>query len=68
MKTLYEWTKRLGQRHYSFPGVDFPETLCGCPMLGNNYATIYKDEDKQTCSDCQEVIEMKGLHGCLPSS
>jgi hypothetical protein len=30
-----EWTKRLGQQHWNIAGKG--QTLCGKPMLGNNY-------------------------------
>jgi len=42
---LYEWTKKLGQQHWSIPG-SFEGTLCGMPMLGNNYAKHIDEEDK----------------------
>ena len=38
---LNEWTKKLGQQHFSVPNE--PTTLCGMPMLGNNYARAYGD-------------------------
>ena len=40
--TFFEWTKKLGQQHFSMGG---GSTLCGMPMLGNNYARDYYDED-----------------------
>ena len=48
--TLHEWTKRLGQRHWSKSNE--PETLCGRPMLGNNYADRIPDSEKQDCEEC----------------
>jgi hypothetical protein len=41
-----EWTKRLGQQHWNIAGKG--QTLCGKPMLGNNYAKHIENEDK-TC-------------------
>lgn len=47
---LYEWTKRLGQQHWSRPGSS--ETLCGMPMLGNNYSKTLERKDKVPCEQC----------------
>ena len=49
--TFFEWTKRLGQQHFAMGG---GSTLCGMPMLGNNYARDYYEEDKVPCQDCQQ--------------
>ena len=51
---LFEWTKKLGQQHFSVPGEH--GTLCGMPMLGNNYARVYGDEDKPPCPICEEAL------------
>ena len=51
---LYEWTKKLGQQHFSVPGEH--GTLCGMPMLGNNYARAYSDADKTPCPICEETL------------
>ena len=51
---LNEWTKRLGQQHFSVHNQ--PHTLCGKPMLGNNYAKAYSQEDKTPCAECTENI------------
>ncbi len=51
---MREWTKRLGQRPYSMPGDS--TTLCGKPMLGNNYARHLDEEHKTTCEACSAVI------------
>ena len=51
---LYEWTKKLGQQHFSVPGEH--GTLCGMPMLGNNYARAYSDADKTPCPICEEAL------------
>ncbi len=40
-----EWTKRLGQQHFAmYDGTG--RTLCGMPMLGNNYAKHIDEEAK----------------------
>ena len=51
---LYERTKKLGQQHFSVPGEH--GTLCGMPMLGNNYARAYSDADKTPCPICEEAL------------
>jgi len=51
MTQFFEWTKKLGQQHFSMGG---GETLCGMPMLGNNYAREYEQEDKTPCPTCAE--------------
>jgi len=52
MTQFYEWTKKLGQQHWSIPNEH--GTLCGMPMLGNNYARVYDQEDKTPCRSCAE--------------
>jgi len=52
-----EWTKRLGQQHFAmYDGTG--RTLCGMPMLGNNYAHGYwlgdAMYDRAPCSQCAE--------------
>ena len=55
-----EWTKQLGQQHFAMRenlgGLELSSgrTLCGMPMLGNNYAHALHDEDKTPCSQCAE--------------
>ena len=50
---IYEWTKKLGQQHWYELGEN--ETLCGRPMLGNNYAEAYIE--KKPCLDCAMRME-----------
>tara|TARA_R110000796_G_scaffold191290_1_gene307944 strand:- start:169 stop:420 length:252 start_codon:yes stop_codon:yes gene_type:complete len=50
-----EWTKKLGQQHWSDPNSH--TTLCGKPMLGNNYANHIEEENKTACQVC-----LKSLH------
>jgi len=52
---LYEWVKRLGQQHWSIAGSSV--TMCGMPMLGNNYAKHLGNNNKKPCKDCQEQIQ-----------
>ena len=47
---LFEWTKRLGQQHWSYP--DASVTLCDMPMLGNNYSYSLANADKVPCAAC----------------
>jgi hypothetical protein len=54
---LHEWTKKLGQQHFSVPGEH--GTLCGMPMLGNNYARAYSDMDKTPCPICEEALVLR---------
>lgn len=61
MSQLYEWTKKLGQQHWSIPG-SFEGTLCGMPMLGNNYAKHIDEEDKTPCPQCQQQVQMFRLN------
>ena len=58
---LFEWTKKLGQQHFSVPNE--PTTLCGMPMLGNNYARAYGDEDKTPCPTCEEALVRRASNG-----
>jgi len=51
-----EWTKRLGQRHY-YDTNNASVTLCGKPMLGNNYSAHIQDSEKQDCPECEKVID-----------
>ncbi len=51
---LYEWTKKLGQQHFHVPNT--PTTLCGKPMLGNNYANAYGQQEKTPCPECEEEL------------
>ena len=56
-----EWTKRLGQQHWNIAGKG--QTLCGKPMLGNNYAKHIENEDKTPCESCQEQLQAVVGHG-----
>lgn len=49
----YMWTKKLGDAHY--PGKS--STLCGRPMLGNNY---YKERpDAPLCEECKTIHDIR---------
>ena len=54
-----KYIKRLGQQHWSRPGKS--KTLCGMPMLGNNYAReSLKDEivgEIKPCEICERLKE-----------
>lgn len=43
---MFLWKKKFGDIHIS----GYNETLCGRPMLGNNYAN--QEKDSVTCEDC----------------
>jgi hypothetical protein len=51
-----EWTKKLGQQHFAMAD-GTSTTLCGMPMLGNNYARDYHQEDKTPCTTCAERVD-----------
>ncbi len=61
MNNTVEWTKRLGQQHWHRS--DESETLCGMPMLGNNYASHLSQQQKQPCGRCIDVIITEKHHG-----
>jgi len=54
-KDLIVWTKKLGQRHYALAGFNH-ETLCGRPMLGNNYADVIPVNEQEECDECLIVL------------
>jgi len=43
------WVKKLGQWHLSGGN---GETICGKPMLGNNYAKYIPESERSKCPDC----------------
>jgi len=43
------WVKKLGQWHLSGGK---GETICGRPMLGNNYAKYIPKSERIKCPDC----------------
>jgi hypothetical protein len=51
---MFEWTKKLGQKHYSNGG---SKTLCGKPMLGNNYARHLDESQKRECPQCSAKLK-----------
>ena len=57
MCEFYKYTKRLGQQHLAKSGTS--NTLCGMPMLGNNYERdCLKDYivgEIKPCEDCQKM-------------
>ena len=57
---MYEYIKRLGQQHFAEDNASV--TLCGKPMLGNNYAgkLEYIVGEVTPCAECQEVIKQGG--------
>ena len=62
--TPFYWTKRIGPRHISGNGISKEHehtTLCGKPMLGNNYSyrNVAGDdvrEDAEPCGECEQAF------------
>ncbi len=56
---FFEWTKAMGQQHYSLLTDGTHSTLCGKPMLGNNYAReegiTFPGGCKSPCEHCATV-------------
>jgi hypothetical protein len=51
---FYNWTKKLGQWHLHLKdGV----TLCGSPMLGNNYTQDIPESEREKCEECFKKAE-----------
>ena len=49
----YLWTKKLDVMHkYCSDRKHMSGTICGKPMLGNNYAEFFKDSDRKKCEVC----------------
>ena len=49
LETYPPWVKKLGQWHLSGGN---GQTLCGRPMLGNNYAKYIPENERIECPDC----------------
>tara|TARA_R100001480_G_C4630540_1_gene167846 strand:+ start:64 stop:303 length:240 start_codon:yes stop_codon:yes gene_type:complete len=47
--TAWSWVKKLGQWHLSGGN---GQTLCGVPMLGNNYAKYIPENERTKCAKC----------------
>ena len=47
---LNSWVKKLGQWHLHEHGADV--TLCGTPMLGNNYSRHIPESERERCPGC----------------
>ena len=52
MKTM-PWIKRDRIEHHAIPGEN--KTLCGKPMLGNNYVNSLKGIKCEFCPKCAEA-------------
>ena len=56
LKLEFLWQKKLGPAHIAGSS---GKTLCGCPMLGNNY-NIYLDiNNLNICEDCLTKYEKR---------
>jgi hypothetical protein len=49
------WIKRLGQTHLCGPSSS--HTLCGMPMLGNNYEKVLPEAERKHCPDCAKALQ-----------
>lgn len=50
----YDWVKKLGQWHKVEKG---GTTICGMPLLGNNYARDIPECDREKCPKCHGIGE-----------
>ena len=56
---MQHWVKRLGQHHLSQDNASV--TLCGKPMLGNNYAGHIPQNELKPCKECHDKVrELEG--------
>ena len=57
----YLWTKKCDDLHFTVGSE--ATTLCGRPMLGNNYAKVYEqfDPTRTTCAKCKEELKNRNL-------
>ena len=58
MQFMYEsWVKRLGQWHLYDPNQSIPprKTLCGKPMIGNNYRQEIHFTERTACDKCWRI-------------
>ena len=46
----YDWVKRLGQWHLVEKSAH--GTICGMPLLGNNYAYDIPEAERKKCPKC----------------
>jgi hypothetical protein len=53
-ETYHSWVKKLGQWHLNVPGRS--DTLCGRPMLGNNYAIHIESVNREKCNECFSLV------------
>lgn len=60
MKELFDWVKRLGQWHYAQYSAS--ETLCGQAMLGNNYARLILEVEREPCPECHRIAKEMNDH------
>lgn len=55
--TVNDWVKRLGQWHLSYSGAYV--TICGSPMLGNDYTKVIPEAERERCPKCHGLGEEK---------
>ena len=50
-----KWTKKLDEMHLTLNGGMSGRTLCGRPMLGNNYAEYVPE--RELCEECKKKVK-----------
>lgn len=55
----FDWVKKLGQWHLNDDEYKEGETLCGAPMLGNNYHGKIDPKDIRKCPQCFAIAEAR---------
>ena len=51
------WAKKFSDVHLPTEDQFSGTTLCGTPMLGNNYATVAVAENRDVCSKCLSQVK-----------
>lgn len=62
MDKLGKWTEKLDEMHLFCPKGLFSQkdyTLCGKPMIGNNYAE--ENPDRTPCKPCMKILIFEGV-------
>jgi len=61
MAQFFDWVKRLGQWHLCDVSADDSDCLCGQICLGNNYARVIPEAEREKCQECFRIAEERGL-------
>ena len=54
--SYYPYVKKLGERHIANAMNTTGKTLCGKPMLGNNYAADFHRRNSDMFFDCKKCL------------